>query len=145
MDLKWKLLGLWWRIRSFNPPVMARRIKLAPDAARADVVRTYETEYPYRPGYGLVLHLYGSHGVLLGVLQPKVDLDDAAIDARLLLALRAAEGPASWRKRAWLAGRAAIDAGDLIEYHARSAEEAREFSDMLGLDDWRTKVARDDA
>jgi len=140
MELKWKLLGLWWRLRGINPPFMARMIDLAPDAPRVGFAKTYETEYPYRPGWGTVVRLYGAHGVLLASLQPRVALDDDSIDARLLMALRATEGTSEWRAKAWDDGERV---GELIFTHASSPEEAAEFSDMLGLDDEFTRVVSD--
>jgi len=136
--LKWWVLGVWWRIRSVNPPVVARRVPLDPSARRISTAPVCETEYPYRPGYALVVRLHGARGVLLGLVNPFCSRDDQDIDNRLLVALMSTAGTPAYQAEVWR-----TRASRIIFGHVADQEEAEMFSDMLGLDDDRTMVLHD--
>jgi hypothetical protein len=111
-------------------PVFIRHLLVRKDQGRFDTATTYEVEYPYRPGTSAVLRLCGAHALQLGILDSHPDLDDDAIDKRLLAAIRSADGGHSYwdtpeARQYW--------AEQAIAAHARDEAEEAMFRDQLGL------------
>jgi hypothetical protein len=118
------------RLRDINPPVFLRHMYVRPEEGRFDTATTYEVEYPYRPGASAILRLFGGHAIQLGILDSHPDLDDAAIDRRLLSAIKSADG-----------GRSYWDTPDAREHwarvtvatHAEDPNDEIQLLDQLGL------------
>lgn len=116
-------------------PFILRHLRVRPDQGRIDTATSWEIEYPYRQGTSVIIRLFRSHAVLAGILDDHPSLDDDEIDYRLLMAIRSTDGgdefcAEAWERRARIAvGRFALDDDD-----------AAEISQMLGLDDERTRV-----
>jgi hypothetical protein len=78
------------RHRAF--PMYLRKIRLNKDFPRLDSAPAYESEYPYREGTAVVVRVVGTRGLTLGIMNNHVPMDDKSINARLIAALRSADG-----------------------------------------------------
>lgn len=121
-------------------PVFIRHLLVRKDQGRFDTATTYEVEYPYRLGVSAVLRLYGSHAVQAGILDSHPDLDDDAIDKRLLAAIRSADGGRSYwdTEEAREAARETLGAREryarrAVIRHSTNPDEEKKFLAQLGL------------
>jgi hypothetical protein len=77
---------------------------------------------------------------MFGILDSHPDLDDDAIDYRLIKAIQSANGGDAYCKEAW-----ADRARRTVAAFAVDDDDLSELSQMLGLDDPRTQVCPSDA